>query len=155
MMPRLSRAFVRASSVWLAAGFTFGATTLVVKALRAPSPLWLLRESHIHALLVGWLIQFAAGIAYAIFPRLTHAPGRGDTRLAWVSFAALNFGTAAGAVYPALAGLGLAGPADMLKISSGVLDLLALALFARVMWPRIRTVNAVWPKDLPGARKQP
>lgn len=149
MMPRISQAFVRASSGWLAAGFTFGATTLVVKASGAPSPLWALRETHIHALLVGWLIQFAAGIAYAIFPRLAAPPGRGDPRLAWLSLAALNLGAAAGTTYPVLAALGLAGPAGGFKIASGLLDLAALALFATVMWRRIRTVNPVWPPDLP------
>jgi hypothetical protein len=138
-----------AATIHLALGFSLGAAVLVVKAAGGASPLWLLRESHIHLLLFGWLAQFAMGVALAIFPRLASGLPRGDPRAAWLCFGLLNLGVVSGATAPIPAALGLTAASAGLLALAGACDLLAMAVFARIMWARVRTVNPVWPTDLP------
>jgi hypothetical protein len=140
-----------AATVHLALGFSLGALTLVAKATGGASPLWLLRDTHIHLLLFGWLVQFAMGVALAIFPRLASGPPRGDPRAAWLVFGLLNTGVLSGAIQP-MAAAGSPDVSSGLLILAGLCDLAAAAIFARVMWSRVRTVNPVWPTDLPVMR---
>jgi hypothetical protein len=143
-----------AATVHLALGFSLGALTLIAKATGGGSPLWLLRETHIHLLLFGWLVQFAMGVALAIFPRLASGPPRGDPRAAWLVFGLLNAGVLSGAIQP-LAAAGWPAASGGLLVIAGVCDLAAAAVFARIMWARVRTVNPVWPTDLPVMRGRP
>jgi hypothetical protein len=143
-----------AATVHLALGFSLGALVLVAKATSGASPLWLLRETHIHLLLFGWLVQFAMGVALAIFPRLASGPPRGDPRAAWLVFWLINTGVVSGALQPLAADSAPAVSGVMLVVA-GLCDLAAIAVFARVMWARIRTVNPVWPTNLPVMRGRP
>mgnify|MGYP001174137940 CR=1 FL=1 len=154
MMPPPSRAMAGAATVHLALGFSLGALVLVAKATSGASPLWLLRETHIHLLLFGWLVQFAMGVALAIFPRLASGPPRGDPRAAWLVFWLINTGVVSGALQPLAADSAPAVSGVMLVVA-GLCDLAAIAVFARVMWARIRTVNPVWPTNLPVMRGRP
>ncbi len=146
-MPPVSGLMVRAATTHLALGFSLGAITLVVKATGQPSPLWSLRETHIHVLLFGWLFQFAAGVALAILPRLPAGPPRGDERLAWLAFGALNIGVVSGGLAPLAA-----GSAANFQFMAGLGYLVAVGSFARAIWARVRTVNPVWPTDFPVSR---
>lgn len=153
MMPPPSRAMAGAATVHLALGFSLGAFTLLAKASGSASPLWLLRETHIHLLLFGWLVQFAMGVALAIFPRLASGPPRGDPRAAWLVFGLLNSGAICGGVAPIAASVDFpAGHTGLLALA-GACDAVAVAVFARLMWARVRTVNPVWPTDLPVMRR--
>ena len=152
MMPPASRAMTGAATLPLALGFSLGAVVLLAKAGGGASPVWLLRETHIHLLLFGWLAQFAMGVALAIFPRLASGPPRGDPRAAWVCFGLLNLGVVSGALAPIPAALGWIGVSGGLLGLAGAGEMLAVAVFARVMWARVRTVNPVWPTDLPVMR---
>lgn len=151
MMPAPSRAMTGAATVHLALGYSLGALTLAAKASGAASSLWLLRETHIHLLLIGWLAQFAMGVALAIFPRLAAGPPRGSPRAAWLVFWLLNAGVVCGALQP-LAGDGAPALSGAMQAVAGIADLAAIGVFARVMWARVRTVNPVWPTDLPVMR---
>ena len=154
MMPPPSRAMAGAATVHLALGFSLGAFTLLAKASGTASPLWLLRETHIHGLLFGWLVQFAMGVALAIFPRLASGPPRGDPRAAWGCFVMINTGALCGGLAP-IATL-MSGPfaGAVLSALAGVSFAAAVALFMLLMWARVRTVNPIWPVDLPVARGQ-
>lgn len=145
MMPPPSRAMTGAATVHLALGYSLGAVVLVAKAAGVASPLWLLRETHIHLLLFGWLAQFAMGVALAIFPRLASGPPRGDPRAAWLCFGLLNVGVISGALTPIPAAMGWTAVSVGLLGLAGACDVLAAAVFASVMWARVRTVNPVWP----------
>ncbi len=91
-MPRLSAWFVRASLIYLAVGFFFGALILVQKGIPFYAPVWNLFPLHMEFLLVGWLIQLAMGIAFWIIPRFSSGSPRGPVGLVWLSFALLNTG---------------------------------------------------------------
>lgn len=91
-MPRLSLWFVRASLLYLLAGFTFGALILAQKGIPFYSPVWELFPIHVEFLLVGWLIQLAMGVGFWIFPRFSKGLLRGDERFVWAAFLCLNAG---------------------------------------------------------------
>jgi hypothetical protein len=120
---------VRAALLWQALGVTLGGLMLAGKALPLPAWVAVLRGGHVHILLVGWLIQFACGVAFWILPRLDAAGDRGDERPAWVAAIALNLGVA-------LAVCGAPG-ADWAAIAAGALYAAGGAAFVTHAWPRV------------------
>lgn len=91
-MPRLSTWFVRASLVYLAFGFTFGALLLANKTLAFYPTAWRLLPIHIEMLLMGWFVQLAVGVAFWILPRLSDPAPRGNQALVWLAFWLINVG---------------------------------------------------------------
>jgi len=134
-MPRLSQWMIRTALVWVAVGYTLGAAVLFNKGVPIWAWLWTLRSAHVHLLLVGWLVQLAAGVAFWILPWLDPHGSRGDERPVWLSYGLLNAGVALAAAhdplaaYPALA-RGLAVVAALCYAGAGL-------LFARHAWRRV------------------
>jgi hypothetical protein len=91
-MPRQTVWFIRASLIYLLAGFTIGALILAQKGRPYDAAVWLLLPVHIEFLLVGWLLQLVLGMAFWIFPRFGAGTPRGPEHWIWVSFVLLNLG---------------------------------------------------------------
>jgi hypothetical protein len=91
-MPRLSSLYIRASLLYLAAGFTLGGLLLANKGLAFDPRLWGWLPSHIEYLLIGWIVQLAMGVGYWILPRLGQESPRGSERPVWAAFFLLNLG---------------------------------------------------------------
>jgi hypothetical protein len=91
-MPRQTVWFIRASLLYLLAGFTIGALILAQKGRPYDAGVWLLLPVHIEFLLAGWLLQLVLGMAFWIFPRFGVGAARGRESWIWVSFALLNLG---------------------------------------------------------------
>lgn len=129
-MPRLTVWMVRTALLWQGLGFSLGALVLAEKGLGRLPWLWMLRGAHIQILLMGWLVQLAAGVAYWILPRFDAAGSRGDARPLWVAYAALNLGVALAALTTPL---GLAP----LALVAGALYALAGVLLVPHLWRRV------------------
>lgn len=142
-MPRLSQLMIRTALLWLAIGYSLGGLVLLNKGLPLQPWLWTLRTAHIHMLLVGWTVQMACGMAFWILPRLDAQGTRGDERLVWGCYAALNGGVVCGALHDPLAAFvvwpGWAG----LLLLMGLLYVVAAALFAIHAWPRVVSFRAL------------
>jgi heme/copper-type cytochrome/quinol oxidase subunit 1 len=130
-MPRLSVWLIRASLIYLLAGFGLGALMLADEGLRFAPFVDVLLPIHIEFLLLGWLIQLAMGVAFWILPRLGGAKPRGDARTAWLSFGLLNLGILL------VAAQLVTRPA---VLPGRLFELAALLLFAAGSWPRVRAV---------------
>jgi hypothetical protein len=129
---------IRTALVWLALGYTAGGLALLNKGVPLLPWLWALRGAHIHMLLVGWTVQLACGVAYWILPRLDARGSRGDERVVWGCYAALNAGAALGALHGPLATLpATRGSGAYVLVVSGLLYLAAAGLFLRNAWPRV------------------
>jgi hypothetical protein len=104
---------------------------------------WLtaLTMSHIHLLLVGWMVQLACGVAVWILPRLDAAGSRGDLRLVWLCYAALNGGIVLAALYGPLLSIGVAG--GWMPALGGALYGLAAATFVAHVWRRVAPFRAL------------
>ena len=91
-MPRLSVWFIRASLLYLAIGFTFGALMLANEGLVFNPHLDRFLPVHMEFLLSGWMMQLALGVAYWILPRNVKGLPRGNEMIAWLSLIFLNAG---------------------------------------------------------------
>lgn len=91
-MPRLSVWFIRASLLYLLAGFLIGALILAQKGIPFYPPVWNLFPIHMEFLLIGWFVELAMGVAFWILPRFSSGPPRGNTSIVWVSLALMNLG---------------------------------------------------------------
>lgn len=131
-MPPLSVLLIRTALCWLALGVTTGALLLAARA--APLPATAARLFHLHteALLLGWMVQFAMGVAWWILPKYPRRPERGPAAPVWAAWLLLNAGVL-------LAGLGRSvGASDGVVIAGRVAEVLAAVVFAAVIWPRVK-----------------
>lgn len=138
-MPRLSRWMVRAALLYFAGGAMLGALLLAGKA--APlDPRWVrLLDVHIECVLVGWVIQFALGVAYWILPRLDGTGRRGREGAAVLAFGLLNAGIAL-----VTAGVTSQPRIEVLVAFGRLSELAAVAAFAIHALPRVRSALAAW-----------
>ena len=130
-MPRLSVYFIRASLIYLLFGFTFGGLLLTNKGFMISPAVWMLLPIHIEFDLVGWLVQFAMGVAFWILPRFSRGARRGNERLSWLAFLLINIGIL-------IVASQIIFEAKRLMLIGRALETLALALFAVGNWKRIK-----------------
>ena len=134
-MPRLTVWFLRTALIHLACGFTFGALILFHKGIPFDPAVWRLLPLHIEFVLIGWTTQLAMGVAFWVLPRLIHGRARGDERLIWLAYGALNGGVLAVALSQ-----WMSAPEWGMLVGRG-LELLAVVLFAAGVWPRVKPVG--------------
>jgi hypothetical protein len=130
-MPRLSVWFIRASLVYLAIGFTFGALMLVNEGLAFDPHLSNLLPVHMDFLLVGWMLQLALSVAYWILPRYVVGLSRGNERMAWLSLIFLNAGIL-------IMALNTVFNIDWFVLWGRVFEAISAPLFLLVTWQRVR-----------------
>ncbi|MDX1663777.1 MAG: hypothetical protein R3272_08285 [Candidatus Promineifilaceae bacterium] len=130
-MPPLSIWYTRVATVHLLTGFTIGALMLANKGVAFAPWLWRLRPAHMELLLLGWLVQFAMGVAFWIVPRRWEQPRRGNVIGARIALVLLN----AGVVLVVLGSLVQDLPA--LTAVGRLLELLAALAFVSHIWPRV------------------
>lgn len=131
-MPFLSVVLVRTALVWLAVGVTAGALLLAAKGMALPPSVARLFHLHTEALLLGWTVQLAMGVAWWILPRYPRLPERGPEAPIWAAWALLNAGVL-------LAGVGRsAGGSDAWVVAGRLAELAAALLFAATAAPRIK-----------------
>ena len=126
-MPRQSVFLVRTAFLYFGFGFSVGALILANKGIPFWPPAWTLIPLHIEFLLVGWLLQFAIGIAYWIIPRFSGNQKRGIVWMAWAGYALLNAG-----VLLVVAGAVFAGR---------LMQMAAVGLFISQMWARVKPLE--------------
>jgi len=131
-VPFLSVLFVRTALCWLAAGTAMGALLLAGKATPVPAGVFRLFHAHSEAVLVGWMVQLAMGVAWWILPKYPRLPERGPEAPVWAAWILMNAGVL-------LAGVGRsAGASDGVVLAGRAAELLAALAFAAAAWPRIK-----------------
>lgn len=124
----------RLGLIHLGVGFAIGGLMLAHKAVFIHPAVPTLLAWHIHALFFGWTVQFAFGVAYWVFPRLSSwgfRHPRGRPGFAWAAFVFLNLGVV------------LAGPGTLVfgpptQTAGTLAELLAVLTFGLHLWPRVR-----------------
>ncbi len=140
-MPKLSRFFVKSALLCLVLGGAIAGLALS-GAGGLPPVLLALRPLAWHLLTVGWATQLIFGVAFWMFPHLPGGQPRGDERLAWVVFWALNAGLALRAIGEPLAALRPMPITAVLLPLAATLHLAAMLLFVWLVWPRVRSLSA-------------
>jgi hypothetical protein len=131
-MPRLSVWFIRASLVYLGAGFSLGGLILINKGLPLHFYLWRLLSSHIEFVLFGWIVLLVMGMGFWILPRFSSQPVRGNETLARLAFIMIN----AGITLIVLASFGVGGA--WLTFAGRMAEAAGVFLFVAHAWPRIK-----------------
>ena len=102
------------------------------KCRRDGADVFRLFHLHSEAVLVGWTVQLAMGVAWWILPKYPRLPERGPAAPLWVAWLLLNGGVL-------LAGVGRSvGASSGVVMSGRVAELLAALAFAAAAWPRIK-----------------
>ena len=135
-MPAWTVRFLRLALGWLVVGAALGALLLAAKGMRWSLPWGRLLAVHVELLLVGWMLQFALGVAYWMLPRHPTAPERGAAGPVAAAFGLLNLGLV-------IAAAGAASAAEPPIVALGRLaELAAVVAFAANAWPRIKPFGA-------------
>ena len=136
-MPTLSRCFLRGALLCLALGMVPGGLILLQKGTGWSPSLWVLLPAHTYLVLIGGMSQFTLGVCYWIFPRFDGGTSRGNTTLAWCSYAMLNAALGLVVLHPLLQVLLGDFAASLAFASAGTLQGLAALAFVLHIWPRI------------------
>jgi hypothetical protein len=138
-MDRFSVWMVRTSLVYLVVGVGLGGVLLANLGLATSLLLPPLGTVHAHVLFVGWLLQFALGIAYWLLPRRRSAlqPLAYSERIAFAGYALLNVGLVLRVLVEPLVALAET-PLRPLLLLSAVLQVAAGMIFAAQLWNRAR-----------------
>lgn len=138
-MDPVSVRLVRASLLWLVAGFALGALMLSDALVPGDWRRWF-APTHGHMLFVGWFLQFAVGVAYWLLPR-KRTPERllgYHEQGAYSAFGLLNSGLLLRVIAEPVERAGHAGDlVDVALAVSSVLQLAAIVIVATQIWPRI------------------
>lgn len=158
-MDRTSTWLIRVSLGWLLGGAIAGAIMMSDSYLPGAWRVWL-GPTHGHALFVGWFVQFTLGIAVWLLPRQRtdrHPLGYREGEL-WTAMACLNAGLL---LRVAAEPRQRAGHHDLwldpALLTSGLIQVVAIALIVRGLWPRVATrarrnnPSSPKPLDQPGA----
>jgi hypothetical protein len=136
-MQRQAQFFIKTALVQLLAAMLLGALLLIGQGLRLGG-LGALLPVYYHLLMLGWATQLIGGVALWMFPPLSRERPRGDERLGWFAYGALNAGLLLRAVAePANA----AAPRSIWGVALALAALLqVLAIWALViaLWPRVK-----------------
>ncbi len=134
-MPTPSRLMIKASMLYMFAGFVIGALILISKVYPEYSSVWSLLLIHIEVSIFGWVIQFTMGTAYWILPRYLKTKSRGNPKLALAMVGMLNLGIL----------LNLASYIEMVSSSATILgrifEIGAVILFVFLHWNRAVSYN--------------
>ena len=131
-MPRLSVWMVRTALLEFGVGITLGTLMLWNKGDVIDPLIWLLLGTHQEILMVGWLIQFAMGVAFWILPRFTQEPRYGNVRRGWIGYGLLNAGILLVVISAWVTG------AESLKAIGRLLEGIGVVTFVTVLWPRVK-----------------
>ncbi|NTU82267.1 MAG: hypothetical protein HGA45_23290 [Chloroflexales bacterium] len=133
-----ARVYIKTALMQLVASVLLGALLLADAGLHLHPRLGLLLPVYYHLLMVGWATQLIGGVALWMFPPRSRERPRGDERLGWFTYGALNSGLLIRAVAEPLqqirpspwAGWGLA--------LSALLQVLAIWSLVLALWPRVK-----------------
>ena len=151
MKQRYVRWMVRTAFVHLVAGTLLGLGMMLGARVAALAPLMALRSTHVHLILVGFVMQLIMGVALWMFPRRVSPPRWPTERQGFLVYALLNAGVVA-----RTAGAPLAPASDaafVLHAAGGALQVAAIAAFVALMAGRVRgPAETPTPGRRPGAR---
>ena len=130
------RWMLRASVFWILSATLLGLAMLLAYRIESWAGIQAWRTVHVHALLVGGIIQVIMGVALWMFPRPPQSRGWPTDTQGWTLFALINTGT----VLRTLSGPHLQTQGAWFWIGAGgaVLQVVAFLFFGYLIAPRIR-----------------
>lgn len=133
-MPKIARWYIKTALIYLILALATGLMVALDPAFLRSVPLG---PVFIHLFVVGWLTQLIFGVAYWLFPRHSREQPYGpNLRLVPASYVLLNAGLLLRVVGEPLHATRPAW--GMALAVSGLLQALAVILYAAYLWPRVK-----------------
>mgnify|MGYP001407075137 CR=1 FL=1 len=133
-----ARVFIKTALGNLLASVLLGALLLANQALRLHSGIGTLLPVYYHLLMLGWATQLIFGVALWLFPPLSRERPRGDERLGWFAYGALNGGLLLRAVSEPLQALRPSPWSAWGLALAALLQVLAIWALVIALWPRVK-----------------
>lgn len=137
-MPLQSRVFIKTALVQLLLSILLGALLLANAELRLYANLGQLLPVYYHLLMLGWVTQLIGGVALWMFPTHTRERPRGDERIGWLAYGALNSGLALRAVAEPVQAIAPQPWSGWALALAGLLQMLAVWALVLALWPRVK-----------------
>jgi len=135
-VPTVTRWFIKSGMLCLLAALAGLVALPAREFLPLPAVVAVLWPTLLHLLVVGWLTQLIFGVAHWLFPRRSKDAPRGDARLMWLAWGALNAGLLIRVV--AEPGALLGHDRGVPLVASGLLQWAAALAFLANLWPRVK-----------------
>ncbi|GAB4433701.1 MAG: hypothetical protein OHK0015_22710 [Chloroflexi bacterium OHK40] len=133
-----ARYFVKTALAQLLISVLLGGLLLANSGLRLHPWIGTLLPVYYHLLMVGWATQLIGGVALWMFPPLSRERPRGDERLGWFAYTALNSGLLLRAVAEPLQLIRPSAWAGWALALAALLQVLAIWALALALWPRVK-----------------
>jgi hypothetical protein len=137
-VPTLSRWFIKAGLIYFVLGLSTATLVVAQPILNLPGQLVVLRPVYLHLLMVGWITQLIMGVAYWMFPKKSKEHPRGNERLGWLVFVALNLGLILRTFAEPLVVLQPEGWIGSLMMVSAMCQLIGGLVFIANTWGRVK-----------------
>ncbi len=136
-MQRQAQYFIKTALVQLLAAMLLGALLLIGQGLQIGG-LGALLPVYYHLLMLGWATQLIGGVALWMFPVLSRERPRGDERLGWFAYGALNSGLLLRAVAEPANAAAPRSVWGVLLALAALLQTLAIWALVLALWPRVK-----------------
>lgn len=137
-MPRLTRYFIKAALIYFVLGLLIGVLLVAGSVIRVPPQVAALFPVYLHVLVVGWITQLIAGVAYWMFPKYSKESPRGNERLSWGVFILINVGLVLRIIAEPLVSTQPGSSIGWLLVVSALCQLLAGWGFVFNIWTRVK-----------------
>jgi hypothetical protein len=133
-----AQVYIKTALALLLASMLLGALLLANQGLRFHAQLGMWLPVYYHLLMVGWATQLIGGVALWMFPPLSRERPRGDERLGWLAYGALNGGLLLRAVAEPLQLIRPAAWTGWALALAALLQVLAIWALVIALWPRVK-----------------
>jgi len=137
-MHRQARVYIKTAFVQLLISLFIGALLLINTGLRWQSGLNVLLPVYYHLLMVGWATQLIGGVALWMFPVHSRERPRGDERLGWIAYGALNGGLLIRAIAEPIHTLEPRDWSAWGLVGAALLQVCAVWLLVVILWSRVK-----------------
>ena len=142
-----ARYFIRTALIYLLAAFVVGGLVLANQGLAIDGRIGALLPVFYHLLMVGWVTQLICGVALWMFPPYSREQPRGDERLGWFTYGALNGGLLLRTIFEPLHTWMPMPWLGWPLVLSALLQVLSIWAFVVAIWPRVRRRPVLRTKD--------
>ena len=140
-MPTFTRWCIKTAFVYFVVAAVVFAAQLWGLVIDLPPVVAALRPVAYHLLMVGWASQLIFGVVFWMFPRFSKQSPRGNERLAWYVYAALNLGLMLRVLAEPLQTINPAPLWGWLLVASGLLQVSAGWVFVWNSWARVKPLG--------------
>jgi hypothetical protein len=133
-----SRVFIKTALVQLLGAMQLGAMLLANAELQLSSHLGALLPVYYHLLMLGWATQLIGGVALWMFPPLSRERPRGNERVGWFAYGALNGGLLLRAIAEPTQQIQPAAWSGWGLALAALLQMLAIWALVLTLWPRVK-----------------